>query len=848
MSAIALVANMIAPGGEPASGCKLNSYVRSTTTRSPLYSNVGLSTPTTNPYVGDSDGRLEFYFDSAIEYSWSVTTSDGATVLWEADVVGGVVSVTYTNGILIDSTWAQPLATAAGARWGTHLGKPLPWFFAADYGVVADGTTNDAVNFQAAWDACAAAGGGILWVPEGTMKFTTAITLNGSYVTVRGMGQKTSTISSTYAVGPAIILGNNTTQTVGYAFEDMGFVGVAGQTFFKPRYVRGLYFRRYYESTDRFLWVGDSAAGTSKPTYVVHLEGCPDSAHLAGGTPTLHHIYWENFAGQWVANNTFVEGQYTAGLDGIYATDNIQTRVDHVVISGGYFSRFRDSYSFVDARVVNAHFSIDHESELALRNAIRFEVTTSTAKGEGLVGWSNIFIAGKYSSTGGNSIYMKCERAGVVDCGTTTIGPVVFTSSCAYTPIIIESLVGSIVGHNIGAMSLEITPADASQDAVKIVGGTSAATIEAMTIGNITGKANTTALRSVVRVEGITSKVVRPKNISVKNATVALSDVRLAVLDEYEYIQPPEGRLTLTSATPVLSSSVTAATSIYYTPYVGSRIPLLTESLFCERAFSELTLALDSNSGNTGYQQSGKNFDLFIYNDAGTLRLCTGPAWTNDTTRAAALARLRGLLVNNASITLKYDATSATLTAAANSALYVGTMRASANGQTEMSLGAPAAAVGGTNNKLYLWNAYQRVPTSATCRDSTDTWTYTTAAWREKNASTSNAVNFVSGLAEGAVRASASAITSSDTSGIRRINGIGLNNTTAIAAGCITGYIDTQAGRVAQGVATYAAPVALGLSTLTELEQSVATGVSTWYGDGGGATQIQTGMTVELMM
>jgi hypothetical protein len=287
---------------------------------------------------------------------------------------------------------------------------------------------------------------------------------------------------------------------------------------------------------------------------------------------------------------------------------------------------------------------------------------------------------------------------------------------------------------------------------------------------------------------------------------------------------------------------------VFYTPYVGNRIPLLTESLFCERTFAELTLALDSNSGNTGYQQSGKNFDLFVYNDAGTLRLCTGPAWTNDITRSAALTRLRGLWVNNASITLKYDTTSATISAAANSALYVGTMRASANGQTEMSLGAPAAAAGGTNNKLYLWNTYQRVPTSATNRDSTDTWAYTLAVWREKNGSLSNAVNYVSGLAEGAVTAQSSAVSSSDTAGTARYNGVGLNASNAIASGSIPGYVDTQAARVAQGIARYEASVALGFSTLFEIEYSVAAGTSTWRGDGGGASIIQTGMTVELMM
>lgn len=156
MAALALVANMIAPGGGPASGCLLNSFIRNTTTRSPLYSNVGLSTPTTNPYVGDADGRLEFYFDSTIEYEWSVTTSDGATVIWEAEIIGGVVTVTYADGILIHSTWAPPLATALGSRWASAFGAPFPTFEPV---LLADGS-DESATIQAQLTAANTAGGG----------------------------------------------------------------------------------------------------------------------------------------------------------------------------------------------------------------------------------------------------------------------------------------------------------------------------------------------------------------------------------------------------------------------------------------------------------------------------------------------------------------------------------------------------------------------------------------------------------------------------------------------------------------------------------------------------------------
>ncbi len=95
----------------------------------------------------------------------------------------------------------------------------------------------------------------------------------------------------------------------------------------------------------------------------------------------------------------------------------------------------------------------------------------------------------------------------------------------------------------------------------------------------------------------------------------------------------PGGRATLTSATPVTATDVTAAMSVYYTPHEHDRVPIYDGENFVETVFSELTLGLDSNSGHTGYQQSGKNFDLFVVNDAGTIRLGTGSAWSSDTSR-----------------------------------------------------------------------------------------------------------------------------------------------------------------------------------------------------------------------
>lgn len=235
---------------------------------------------------------------------------------------------------------------------------------------------------------------------------------------------------------------------------------------------------------------------------------------------------------------------------------------------------------------------------------------------------------------------------------------------------------------------------------------------------------------------------------SIANATGAAAAPTITVILNSE----PQGRLTLTTATPIQTAENATAATVYYTPYKGLYVPLWdgTNTLMTSFA-AELSIALDSNSGHTGYQQSGKNFDLFIYSDAGTIRLVTGPAWASDTARATALEYKNGFLCNAASMTGRFGtANGNTVTVGQDFGLCVGTMRGSADGQTAW-VANPAAAAGGGACKLFLWNAYNRRPASAASKDSTDTWTYATATWRSANNNTANRITAVFGLNEDAV-------------------------------------------------------------------------------------------------
>lgn len=140
-----------------------------------------------------------------------------------------------------------------------------------------------------------------------------------------------------------------------------------------------------------------------------------------------------------------------------------------------------------------------------------------------------------------------------------------------------------------------------------------------------------------------------------------------------------EFRLTLTTGVPVTTADVTAATTLYLTPYNGNRIALYDgASAWNERASAQMSIAVPATTGT--------NYDVFVYDNGGTPTLEL-TAWTNDTTRATALTYQDGVLVKTGATTRRY----------------VGSFRTSGvSGQTTDSLA----------NRL-VWNCNNRVDRQA---------------------------------------------------------------------------------------------------------------------------------------
>jgi hypothetical protein len=393
----------------------------------------------------------------------------------------------------------------------------------------------------------------------------------------------------------------------------------------------------------------------------------------------------------------------------------------------------------------------------------------------------------------------------------------------------------------------------------------------------------------------------------------------------------PGGRLTLTSNTPVMINDATAATAIYYAPYINAFYPVYDGSNWSMRAIGQLTMTLDSTN-----QPTQQVFDLFVWNNAGTDSIGAGPAWNNNSTVTITIANpaiitwtghnleegepviftttgslpsaimagtiyyvsrsptantfaiattvanasagtqvstatesqsgthtgtnhtggigrgtgagttelqlLNGIWTNKNSITLTNGAGAGTVVAA-NQATYVGSFYTTAAGQTGMQFN-PAAASGGSNTILALWNAYNRVLVTSMSRDNHANWTYTSATWRPMDNSVSDRVTYLDGLAQSFAQTFGGV--SAGTNG-SSITAIGQNWNSTAATPTVIGSSNVASGGWLS-VNTFILPN-LGYNYVSGME-AVTTGASGNYGGspGFGVVGINLEMHLPLML
>lgn len=299
----------------------------------------------------------------------------------------------------------------------------------------------------------------------------------------------------------------------------------------------------------------------------------------------------------------------------------------------------------------------------------------------------------------------------------------------------------------------------------------------------------------------------------------------------------PQGRLTLTSGTPVLTSGVSGAGTIYYALHTGNLIPITPDGAgFKMRAFTQMANVLsDSATGKAGpaAAANNSNYDLFAWDDSGTLRLTRGPAWTSDTARGTGagtseLARLNGTFVNAVAITNG---------PLQNRGTYLGTIRTNGTATVDVNFGTIAA--GGGAAILGVWNAYNRVSGGVQVSDSDNSWTYSTGSYRPYNNSTANRISFIRGLNEDAAICDFSGALSVSSGFVNVGVGIGVDSTSS-ATGIVTLEVGIVNATVRRSV--YRRNPGLGWHFFQALEFGGAN--TTFYGDGNGI--FITGLTAVL--
>lgn len=274
-----------------------------------------------------------------------------------------------------------------------------------------------------------------------------------------------------------------------------------------------------------------------------------------------------------------------------------------------------------------------------------------------------------------------------------------------------------------------------------------------------------------------------------------------------------EGRLTLTSGTPVTTADVTAATNIFFTPYNGNRITLYNGANWDTFTFSELTLPLGTLTPSICY-------DVFAVLKGGTVSL-EMLAWSSATARATALTTQDGVLVKTGDATRRYLGTFYTLTATT----------------TEDS-----------KSSRLLWNYYNRKARTMLATDTTNTWNYNSPTWRAANASTTVGVarvQLVIGWADDIVRAQYYGIIVSSGASQGAGTGVALDATN-------TNHADSYGGRTGSSTtsgftspASYRAFVAVGFHFLQAVEATDGNAL-VFTGDNG-TTAMQSGLQAEVL-
>lgn len=298
---------------------------------------------------------------------------------------------------------------------------------------------------------------------------------------------------------------------------------------------------------------------------------------------------------------------------------------------------------------------------------------------------------------------------------------------------------------------------------------------------------------------------------------------------------PPQGRLTLTSGLAVMTSSVTGATTYYYTPSNGNMIAVYDGTNFVPFVFSELSQATTDTTKAPAAVTTNSNYDLYVGLSGGVPALFRSPAWASNTSRGTGAGTAEQVIVGG----IRMNAQAITNGPAAQRGIYVGTIRTNGTSTVDFLVGGSAS--GGVAGSMCVWNMYNRSLSTMIVIDTGVQYTYSSGVtFRQARASAGNQASFVVGSSEDAFNSSYSnRVDTAAVAGSFGQVGIGFDTTSAFTSQRV--FIQTPAAALHIGspYVSYSGYSPLGYHTLCPIEGGDNVNNTAFCGDNKGVFTVQ---------
>ena len=164
--------------GVPMASGLLYTYAAGTTTPLVTYTDSTGLVANTNPVILDSRGEASIWL-STVGYKFKLATPANVDI-WTQDNIapGSSANMTYTPA-------------GSGAVTTTVQAKLRESVSVKDFGATGNGSTDDTAAIQAAITATQTAGGGVIFLPLGTYKISSTLTITGNGVVLEGAAYNT---------------------------------------------------------------------------------------------------------------------------------------------------------------------------------------------------------------------------------------------------------------------------------------------------------------------------------------------------------------------------------------------------------------------------------------------------------------------------------------------------------------------------------------------------------------------------------------------------------------------------------------------------------------------------------